>query len=107
MRKMDSLLEPQAFHNLEGYLFVYGCTGSLLLCAGFLWLWQVEATLCCIAFSLHWLLSFWNTGSRHMDSVLGPPGKPSLEVFKGPQALFMTRSYVRGTSLRILLISVF
>ena len=29
-------------------LFIFGCTGSSLLCAGFLWLWQVGATLVAI-----------------------------------------------------------
>ena len=27
------------------YLFIYGCVGSSFLCEGFLWLWQVGATL--------------------------------------------------------------
>ena len=27
------------------YLFIFGCVGSSLLCEGFLWLWQVGATL--------------------------------------------------------------
>ena len=29
------------------YLFIFGCVGSLLLCAGFLQLWQAGATLHC------------------------------------------------------------
>ena len=31
----------------KNYLFILGYTGSLLLCAGFLWLLQAGATLCC------------------------------------------------------------
>ena len=27
------------------YLFIYGCVGSSFLCEGFLYLWQVGATL--------------------------------------------------------------
>ena len=29
------------------YLFIFGCIGSSLLCAGFLYLWRAGATLCC------------------------------------------------------------
>ena len=48
------------------YLFIFGCTGSSLLAAGFLsfrragaglWLW-------CLGFPLGWLLLLWSTGSR-------------------------------------------
>ena len=47
-------------------LFVFGCVGSLLLCAGFLWLWRAGATLRWGAgFSLRWLLLLQSTGSRH------------------------------------------
>ena len=31
------------------YLFIFGCIGSSLLCAGFLQLWRVGTTLCCSA----------------------------------------------------------
>ena len=37
----------------RGILFIYGCTGSSLLCTGFLWLQQAGATLCCIAQVAH------------------------------------------------------
>ena len=33
------------------YVFLFGCTGSSLPCAGFLWLWQARATLCCGAWA--------------------------------------------------------
>ena len=33
-------------------LFIFGCVGSSLLCAGFLWLQQAGATLCCGARTL-------------------------------------------------------
>ena len=39
--------------NLFIYLFIFGCVGSLLLCVGFLQLWQVGATLCCGAWASH------------------------------------------------------
>ena len=47
------------------YVFIFGCADALLLCAGFLWLWQVGATLQLwyMGFSLLWLL-LWSTGSR-------------------------------------------
>ena len=35
------------------FLVVGGCTGSLLLRVGFLWLWQVGATLLCSAQASH------------------------------------------------------
>ena len=34
-------------------LFIFGCVGSLLLHAGFLWLWRAGATLCCGAWASH------------------------------------------------------
>ena len=37
--------------------FIFGCAGSLLLCAGFFRLW-------CASFSLSWLLVLRSTGSR-------------------------------------------
>ena len=39
------------------YCFIFNCTESLLLCTGFLQLW-------CAGFSLQWLLSLQNTGSK-------------------------------------------
>ena len=52
------------------YLFLFnffGCSGSLLLHAGFLWLWQVGySSLQYVGFSLWWLLSLQSTGSRHV-----------------------------------------
>ena len=35
------------------FIFIFGCVGSLLLCVGFLWFWQVRATLHCIAWDSH------------------------------------------------------
>ena len=50
------------------YLFIFGSTGSSLLCAGFLWLHQEEATLLwCAGFSLWWLL-LWSTGFSRYGS---------------------------------------
>ena len=48
-------------------LFIFGCVGSSLLCAGFS---LVVASggyslLRCAGFSLRWLLLLWSTGSRH------------------------------------------
>ena len=51
------------FFNI--YLFIFGCVGSLLLCAGFLQLRRAGATLRCVGFSLRWLLLLRSTGSRH------------------------------------------
>ena len=55
------------------YLFIFGCTGSSLLLAGFLKLQRAGATLHCGArashcrgFSLRWLLLLRSTGSRHV-----------------------------------------
>ena len=49
------------------YLFLFGCVGSSLLHAGFLWLHRAGATLLlrCAVFSLLWLLLLQSTGSRH------------------------------------------
>ena len=59
-----SLLHP-LFFFFNIYLFIFGCTGSLLLHAGFLQLWQVGPTLQlqCMCFSLWWLL-LQSMGSR-------------------------------------------
>ena len=48
-------------------LFIFGCVGSSLLHAGFLWLRRAGATLLlrCADFSLLWLLLLRSTGSRH------------------------------------------
>ena len=55
------------------YLFIFGCVGSSLLCAGFLWLRRAGATLCCgVQASLvaehglqaHGLQQLWLAGSR-------------------------------------------
>ena len=35
------------FFNKFIYLFIFGCVGSSLLRAGFLWLWQAGVTLSC------------------------------------------------------------
>ena len=42
------------------YLFIFGCTGSLLLYEGLL-------LLRCVGFSVQWSLWLWSTGSRRMD----------------------------------------
>ena len=34
-------------------LFIFGCVGSWLLCAGFLWLWRAGAALRCGARAFH------------------------------------------------------
>ena len=41
------------FLNKFIYLFIFGCVGSLLLCAGFLQLRRAGATLCCGARASH------------------------------------------------------
>ena len=48
------------FKNLF-YLFIFGCIGPSLLCAGFLQLWRAGATLHC---SVRCLLLLQSTGSR-------------------------------------------
>ena len=48
----------------RGILFIYGCTGSSLLCTGFLWLQQAGATLHCTGFSLWQLPLLQSPGSR-------------------------------------------
>ena len=46
----------------EVFLFAFGCTGSLLLCEGFLWLQRVAAPLelRCIGFAMQGLLLLWS-----------------------------------------------
>ena len=48
------------------YVFIWGCTGSSLLCVGFLQLRQARASLQlqCSGFSLQWLLLLESTGLR-------------------------------------------
>ena len=55
----------QYFFNII-YFNIFGCTGSLLLQAGFLKLWRVRATLWlrCVGFALCWLLLLGSIGSR-------------------------------------------
>ena len=52
-------------------LFIFGCAGSLLLCLGFLQLWQVGTTLKlqCEGFSLQWLLLLQSAGARHAGFI--------------------------------------
>ena len=52
------------YPSIRFYLFVLGCTGSSLLCAGFLWLQQVGAApqLRCVDFSSWWFLLLRSTG---------------------------------------------
>ena len=57
------------FDYLFTCLIIFGCTGSSLLPACFLWLWWAGATLSTGApvlrsFSLWWFLSLWSTGSK-------------------------------------------
>ena len=55
------------FINLLIYLFIFGCIGSSLLCAGFS-LAAVSggySSLRCVGFSLQWLLLLQSVGSRH------------------------------------------
>ena len=53
------------------YSFIFDCTGSPLLCTGFLRLQRAGATLLqCSGCLLHWLLSLRSAGSGHM----GPQG---------------------------------
>ena len=53
------------FFNLYIF-FIFGCVGSSLLRAGFLWLQRAGATFLwgCVGFSLQWLLLLQSTGSR-------------------------------------------
>ena len=49
------------------YLFIFGCVGSSLLLAGFLFAARGGYSLLrCVGFSLWWLLLLWRMGSRHM-----------------------------------------
>ena len=49
------------------YLFIFGCVGSLLLCAGLslVAMSRGYSLLWCTGFSLRWLLLLRSTGSRH------------------------------------------
>ena len=51
------------------YLFIFGCVGSSLLCAGFslVAVSGDDYSLRCAGFSLRWLLLLRSTGSRHAD----------------------------------------
>ena len=53
-------------------LFIFGCTGSLLLCASFLQLLQGDITLCFTGFCLQWLLLLQRRLQqlRHMGLVV-------------------------------------
>ena len=46
------------------YLFIFGCVGSLLLCAGLVEVSGGYSLLPCTGFSLQWLLLLWSTDSR-------------------------------------------
>ena len=68
LKTLGSKVEESARH-LTGlfFFFIFGCIGSSLLCASFS---LVAASggyslLWCTGFSLRWLLSLWNTDSRH------------------------------------------
>ena len=59
--------------------FFFGCTGSLLLCAGLLQLQQVRAALCCDAQLLILVASLVaSTGSRRAGSVVAAHGLSCL-----------------------------
>ena len=64
----DALLSFLRIIFLFFYYYFFGSAGSSLLCMGFLLLQRVRgySSLRCAGFSLQWLLSLWNTGSRHM-----------------------------------------
>ena len=52
-------------NNLFIYYFIFGFTGSLLLCVGSLYLWPAGPLLLAVAgFSPRWLPLLWSTGSR-------------------------------------------
>ena len=56
-------------------MYAFGCTGSLLLCVGFLSLQGAGVcTSSCVGFSLRWLLLLQNMGSRYLDSVVVAQG---------------------------------
>ena len=56
-------------------LFIYGCTGTLLLRAGFLELWQVGAALHCSAWASHCGASLVaEHGLESSSSVAATPG---------------------------------
>ena len=60
--------QTEAFIEKKDYLIAFfGCGGSLLLFAGFLYCSEAVATLSCGAqsFSLQWLLLMQSTGSGH------------------------------------------
>ena len=54
---MHAGVQKPRFWFFNYYLFIFGCSGSLLLPVGFL-------RLQCTGFSLLWLLLLWSTGSR-------------------------------------------
>ena len=79
--------------NLFIYLYIFGCIGSSLLRVGFLYLWQVGATLCCGVQASHcggfsccraWALGTWasvvvayglsSCGSRALERSLSSCG---------------------------------
>ena len=72
-----SFYSSSFFHKfLFIYSFIFGCFGSSLLCAGFLWLWQVGTTLCCGTWASH-CSSFFCCGARALgtrDSVVAAHG---------------------------------
>ena len=56
------------------FFFFFGCTGSLLLCTGFLY-WRLTGgytvVLCWLL--ILWLLLLWSTGSKCAGSVVAVP----------------------------------
>ena len=69
--------------------FIFGCAGSSLLCVGFLWLWQVGATLQWqfVGFSFRGLLIagvllLWSMRLYSVGSVVVVHG-PSCGIFPG------------------------
>ena len=55
-------LDPSFFFY---YLFIFGCTGSSLLCMGVFFLVAASGGYSCSGFSL-WCLLLWSTGSRRL-----------------------------------------
>ena len=51
------------FDKFKKILFIFGCTGSSLLCAGFRVLLRV-GLIFIEGFSLQWFILLWNMGSR-------------------------------------------
>ena len=77
------------------YKFIYllGCVGSSLLCAGFSLVAASGgySSLQCVGFSLWWLLLLWNTGSRAQAQQLWCTGLVALWHVGSSQSRDRTR----------------